>query len=100
MISTNTSTPWNADGLKLRRLHRTINREQGRALEMIGHAADYLIDCYLYEGDDNQLIDFRPTSEALHILTCLKFQIVESLPLSESFISRAWNRFRRRNGRR
>lgn len=100
MISKTTSNPLNAGGLKQQRLRRIINRDQGRALEMIGHAADYLTDSCLYEGKDNQIIDFRSTSDALQILTSMRSQIMESLPLSEPFFSRAWNHLLRRDGRR
>jgi hypothetical protein len=99
MISKITFNPGNTHGLKQRRLRRTINREQGRALEMIGHAADYLTDSCLYEGKDDQIIDFRSTSDALQILTSMRSQIMESLPLSEPFFSRVWNHFVRRSRR-
>ena len=39
-----------AASARSRNLRRVLTREQGRALEMIGHAVDYLNDCYLFEG--------------------------------------------------
>ena len=72
----------NSGELNRRGRRRIINREQGRALEMIGHAVDYLTDCYLWAEPDNHIIDFRcPAMEAVHILTRMKLQILNSLPL-------------------
>lgn len=64
---------------------RIISREQGRAMEMLGHAADYLSDSYLHEGSDNEMLHFRgPVSEAVHVLVSAQRQILFSLPLVES----------------
>ena len=76
------SKPGNSGELNRRRRHRIINREEGRALEMIGHAVDYLTDCYLWAESDDCIIDFRcPAMEAVHILARMKLQILNSLPL-------------------
>ncbi len=76
-----------------RRLRRSITREQGRALETIGHAIDYLNDCYLYEGAENDRLDFRgPSIEAVHLLIQKQRQMLESLPIVETLASRLWNR--------
>ena len=31
-------------------VHRRASQEQGRALETLGHALEYLVDCDLYDG--------------------------------------------------
>jgi hypothetical protein len=77
---------------KARNLRRILTREQGRALEMIGHAVDYLNDCYLYEGDDDQLINIGgSSSEAIQILVSLRWQILQSAPIREPRTLRLWN---------
>ena len=51
---------------------------------MIGHAVDYLNDCYLYEGDDDELINIGGSaSEAIQILVSLRWQILQSAPIRE-----------------
>ena len=73
-------------------LRRILPREEGRALEMIGHAVDYLYDCYLYEGDDKEIINSGgATMKALGILAAARVQILQSLPLQESRTTRLWN---------
>jgi hypothetical protein len=80
-----------------RGLRRIISREQGCALEMIGHAVDYLNDCYLHEGAEDEIIDFRgPTMEAIQILISIQRQVLHSLPLTEPFTQRLWNTLLRR----
>jgi sulfur carrier protein len=85
-------------GQKLRRnLHRPMTREQGRALEIIGHAADYLADCYLQEGAEEEIIDFSgPSAEAIQILISSRREILRSLPLTEPLMLRLWNMLLRR----
>ena len=79
------------------KLHRVITREQGRALEMIGHAVDYLQDCYLHEGDDDEILDFRgPKMDAVRILVSAQRQIHRSLPLAEPLTVRLWHALLRR----
>ncbi|MEO6965472.1 MAG: hypothetical protein ABI076_06185 [Acidobacteriaceae bacterium] len=82
-------------------LRRILPREEGRALEMIGHAVDYLYDCYLYEGDDREIINSGgSTMKALGILAAARIQILQSLPLQESRTTRLWNAlFHRSSGR-
>jgi len=80
-----------------RNLRRMLTREQGRALEMIGHAVDYLNDCYLYEGDDKELINVGGSSrEAIQILASLRWQIFQSAPVREPRTRRFWNALFRR----
>jgi hypothetical protein len=75
-----------------RNLRRVLTREQGRALEMIGHAVDYLNDCYLYEGEDDELINIGGSrSEAIQILVSLRWQILQSAPIREPRTLRLWN---------
>lgn len=70
---------------------RVLSREQGRALETIGHAVDYLTDSYIHEGADHDLIDFRsPGMDAVHILVGAQRQIHSSLPFVEPFRLRLW----------
>jgi hypothetical protein len=71
---------------------RLLTREQGLALEMIGHAVDYLNDCYLYEGDDHERINIGGfSSEAIRILASLRWQILQSAPIREPRTTRLWN---------
>jgi hypothetical protein len=85
-----------------RSLRRMLTREQGHALEMIGHAVDYLNDCYLYEGDDSELINIGGSStEAIRILVSLRWQILQSVPMREPRTLRLWNAlFHRHTGER
>lgn len=77
---------------KARNLRRILTREQGHALEMIGHAVDYLNDCYLYEGEDDELINIGgSSSEAIQILVSLRWQILQSAPIREPRTLRLWN---------
>ncbi len=74
------------------KLRRIMTREEGRALEMIGHAVDYLNDCALYEGDEKEIIHIGGSSmKALGILVSARAQILQSLPLQESRTVRLWN---------
>lgn len=58
---------------------RTLNREQGRALELIGHGVDYLVDSYVHEGADDELIDVGAFSkDAIQILVSMRLQILLS----------------------
>ena len=72
-----------------RGLRRSITREQGCALEMVSHAVDYLNDRYLYDGPDDEILDFEaPAFEAARILAAAQHRMLASLPLVESFGSR------------
>lgn len=87
---------------KARNMRRILTREQGRALEMIGHAVDYLNDCYLHEGDEDELISIGGfSSEAIRILVSLRWQILQSAPVREPRTLRLWNAlFNRRSQNR
>jgi len=74
-----------------RPLRRIITREQGRALETIGHAVDYLTDCHIYEGPDDEIINSAsPVTEAIDILIALRFQLLHSVPTVEPLMQRLW----------
>jgi hypothetical protein len=89
-----------AETSKTRNLRRILTREQGRALEAIGHAVDYLNDCYLYEGDENELINVGGScSEAIQILASMRWQILQSAPTEEPRALRLWNALFHRNSR-
>lgn len=78
-------------------MRRIMTREQGCAIEMIGHAIDYLNDCYINEGDDDEILDFNSQSmDAVRILISAQRQILRSLPLTEPLSVRIWNTLRRR----
>ncbi|MGC1870173.1 MAG: hypothetical protein WA700_04375 [Acidobacteriaceae bacterium] len=87
---------------KARSLRRILTREQGRALEMIGHAVDYLNDGYLFEGDEDELINIGGScSEAIRILVSLRCQILQGAPIREPRTLRLWNAlFHRRTAER
>ena len=80
-----------------RPMRRVISREQGRALETIGHAVDYLSDCLLMEGPDDELVTgCCPATEAVQILISLHLELLHSLPLVEPMPQRIWNAIFRR----
>ncbi len=77
---------------RARSLRRLLTRDQGRALEMIGHAVDYLNDRYLYEGEDQEMIHLGGrSSEAIQILAASRWQILQSAPVREPRTARVWN---------
>lgn len=80
-----------------RRMRRIITREQGRALETIGHAVDYLNDCYLYDGAEEEILNVAgPFTEALQVLIAAHQEILLSLPVAEPWTLRVWNALFRR----
>ena len=80
-----------------RSMHRSMTRQQGQALEVIGHAVDYLNDSYLSEGVGDEILDFSgPTMEAVQLLISAQRQLLRSLPLTEPLTLRLWNRLLRR----
>ncbi len=75
-----------------KKVRRVISREQGNALETIGHAVDYLNDCHFSEGPDDEIVNgICPARQAVQILISMQLQIWHSLPLRESFSNRIWN---------
>jgi len=60
-------------------MRRVLTREQGCALEMIGHAVDYLNDCYINEGPDHEVLDFNsPSMDAVRILISAQREVLRS----------------------
>lgn len=79
------------------RLRCRMTREQGCAIEVLGHAADYLNDSYFYQGMDQEILYFRGSSmEAAKILISARRQVLESIPLTEPLLWRVRNRIRGR----
>jgi hypothetical protein len=63
---------------------RIITREQGCALETLGHAVDYLRDSYINDGPDDEILDSSsPSMEAVRILVERRRELLFSLPLVE-----------------
>ncbi len=77
---------------------RRITREAGRALECIGHAADYLLDGYMQHGPVRELLHGHSAEmEAIRLLVQARNRILESLEIVEPVYRRFWNAvFRRR----
>ncbi|MGC1782502.1 MAG: hypothetical protein WA708_08300 [Acidobacteriaceae bacterium] len=83
-----------------RPMRRILTREQGRALETIGHAVDYLNDCHLYDGGDEEILNAAgPFTEALQVLIAARQEILWSLPVAEPWTLRVWNSVFRRKPR-
>ena len=91
-----------AANTRARNLRRVLTREQGRALEMIGHAVDYLNDSYLFEGEEDELINIGGSpNQAIQILVSLRWQILQSAPIREPRARLLWKAlFRRHNTER
>jgi|GEM_PF-5776862 len=82
------------------RMHRDMTREQGQALETIGHAFDYLNARYLHSGADDEILDFRgPEMDAVRILIGARRELLASLPLIEALPLRLWHALSRRGAR-
>lgn len=78
--------------IRNRGLRRIITREEGCALETIGHAVDHLNDCYLQQGSDEEILDFGgPAMEAVQILITLQRQMLRSFPVKEPLLVRVKN---------
>jgi hypothetical protein len=67
---------------------RRISPEAGRALEMLGHAIEYLADEYVYEGSSFNASDSQ--LQAVHILMALNREVYFECPFVPSFKER-WN---------
>jgi hypothetical protein len=61
------------------RRHRRINPEAGRALEILGHAIEYLADEYVYKGKSFSASD--PQVRAIQLLMALSRQIYFECPV-------------------
>lgn len=81
-------------------LRRIITREQGRALETIGHAVDYLHDCYIHQGNDAEFLNVPgPPAAAIQILIAARQSLFHSLPLVAPWHRRLLNALLRRKPR-
>lgn len=70
---------------------RMMTREQGHALETLGHAVDYLSDSELFLGfDDEEVLTLTPATDAIRILARVRQQLLQSLPLAEPLAVRLW----------
>lgn len=71
---------------------RRMTREDGRALERISHAADYLLDSYSHQGlAQEKIFGKTPEMEAIHVLVQARNRILEALPVIEPLRQRIWN---------
>jgi hypothetical protein len=62
---------------------RCISPEAGRALEILGHAIEYLIDEYVNEGGSFSPSD--PQVQAVHLLMALNRQVYFACPVVPGF---------------
>lgn len=84
----------------MRHRMRKMTREQGQAIETIGHAFDYLNACYVHRGADDEMLDFRgPQMDAVRILIGARRELLASLPLAEPLPVRLWHALLRRGAR-
>ena len=67
---------------------RRISPQAGRAIEMLGHAIEYVADEYVQEGCSFTASD--PQLQAVHILMALNREIYFECPVVPSFKER-WN---------
>lgn len=66
--------------------HRRISPQAGHALEILGHAIDYLTDEYVYAGGAFSVRDSQ--LEAIHLLMALNRQIYFECPEVPSLAER------------
>ena len=87
-IPTPAPTPTAAKALGRRR--RRISPEAGRALEILGHAIEYLTDEYVHEGGSFSAHD--PRLEAVQLLMARNREVYFSCPEVPTFCERvrAW----------
>jgi hypothetical protein len=68
-----------------------MTREQGRALERIGHAADYLFDTYVHQGPESVVLHGQsPEIQAIRLLVHARERILVSLPVHVPLYRRFW----------
>ncbi len=80
-----TAEPVPARGLGTTR-HRRISPEAGRALEILGHAIEYLTDEFIYAGGSFSADD--PQVKAVELLLSLNREIYFACPEVPSFADR------------
>jgi len=66
-----------------RNRRRHITPEAGRALEMLGHAIEYLTDEFVHEGKDLSARD--PQVQAIQLLMALNRQVYYECPFVPTF---------------
>lgn len=66
---------------------RRITPQAGRALEILGHATDYLIDEWVYAKGES-LSPTDPHAEAIYLLMQLNREIYDSCPPMFTFLER------------
>ena len=71
-----------ASGIQTQR-RRRISPESGRALEILGHAIEYLSDEFIHNG--GELTQHNPEVEAVQLLMSLNRQVYLSCPEVPSF---------------
>ncbi|WP_348261408.1 hypothetical protein P8935_16580 [Telmatobacter sp. DSM 110680] len=65
---------------------RHISPQAGRALEILGHAIEYLTDEYLQEAEEISAHD--PNVQAIQLLMALNREIYYACPLQPTFTER------------
>lgn len=81
----------------IRRSTREITPEAGHALQILGHAIEYLTDEYMNQSKTISASD--PQVAAIHLLMSLNRQIYYECPLAPTFGHRLRGFFRRITGR-
>jgi hypothetical protein len=80
-------------GMGSRSLRRRITPEAGFALEVLGHAIEYLADEYVHEGGILSSLDRPdPCVEALRLLMAANRQVYFACPMMPSLYHRVVNR--------
>ena len=86
----------NSARIQALRGRRRISREQGRALESLGHAADYLLDTYVHTGLDEEILhSLSAEMEAIHMLVLARNRVLEALEIVQPAPRRFLDLFRR-----
>lgn len=76
---------------------RFIPHEQGRALEILGHAIEYLADSYALSAEQQGSIDSgAPEVAAIHLLMAANREVYYSCPQVEPRFGRTWLSWLRR----
>ena len=81
------------NAVKARTPRRRISREAGHALEILGHAIEYLADEFVHEG--GSLRAGEPRLDAIQLLMALNRQVYFACPVSPGLGSRLRGWFQR-----
>lgn len=76
---------------------RQISREAGHALELLGHAIEYLADEYVHEGDSISAHD--PRVEAVQLLMARNREVYFACPEALSLFERVFGWVHSHSGR-